>query len=202
MTLSFLSLECCLRVPILVFLPAQHIFFDMYVFAHRQWRWTIVIRKGVSIKVLTGVSHAFIFLLLGCGVSSLWGRSSNPLWYICRDGWSDDERRDHSATYSQCSGCVDMDRGIALTSAISFCSIYSTRGYTLFFLFKPHNKQNVFVCCVVRTMCDVFARWCQWTITGKTLNHDIQYLRFSASPYTLQPYPSIYTCLHFSMDSY
>ena len=66
------------------------------------------------------------------------------------------------------------------------------RIYTVFAIF--------FVCCVVRTMCDVFARRCQWTI--KTLDHDTPYLRFSASPYTLQPYPSIYTCLHFSMDSY
>ena len=112
---------------------------------------------------------------------SFWGRCSIPLWYIRRDGWSADERLDHSAMYSQCSGCVDMDLGDCSDEGNFFCSIYATRGYTLFL--PPFCS----LCGSDHVRC--FCCWCQWTI--KTLDHDTNYLWFSASPYTLQPYPSI-----------
>ena len=82
------ALECCLRGHILVFLRAQHIYFDMYVFAHRQWRWTIVIRKGtwMSIKVLTSASHAFIFLLFGLGFHLFLGTILQPI-VVYLPGW-------------------------------------------------------------------------------------------------------------------
>ena len=135
------ALECCLRGPILVFLRAQHIFFDMYVFAHRQWRWTIVIRKGMSIKVLTSASHAFTFLLFGC--VHLFG--DDPPTHHCGIFVGMVEALtsvDIILRYTNNARVVWMwTWGISLTSAISFCSVYSTRGYTLFL--------PLFVCCVV-----------------------------------------------------
>ena len=85
-----------------------------------------------SIKVLTSAGHVLIFLLFGWRFCLFLGTILHPIVVYCRDGWSADERRDHSAIYSQCSGCVDMDLGDCSDEGNFFCSIYATRGYTLF----------------------------------------------------------------------
>ena len=100
----------------------------------------------MSIKVLTSASHAFTFLLFGC--VHLFG--DDPPTHHCgifvgmvEALTSVDIIQVLRYTQAHNARVVWMwTWGISLPSAISFCSVYSTRGYTLFL--------PLFVCCVIR----------------------------------------------------